>query len=313
MTHRLSHLLFAFAAFAAALSLVHASPALAQGDRPITHAFFVAGPSFTGIIDEQGQTQWAAPRTNGARDGFVLDNGHIIITYGNEVLEFDNDKEVVWRYQLHASNGEISTAQRLPNGNTLISELGPNARLIEVTPEGEIAVELATQPDTDNVHMQTRMARQLPNGNYIAPHLLGFDINEYDAEGNIVASFHTDTEHFGGRDAKNWPFTAIRTPQGTTVVGCTYGNRVVEFDADGEVIWQVTNEDVGGIIKDACGVHRLPNGNTVIACYGAQNGVKLFEVNAEKEIVWQYDGPHRVHHFQVLSTNGEPLPGEPMK
>lgn len=312
MHNPLTRLLFSLAAFAVMLSLVQAATAQAQDDRPITHAFFVAGPSFTGIIDEQGQTQWAAPRA-GARDGFVLDNGYILITYGNEVVEFDNDKEVVWRYQLHESNGEISTAQRLPNGNTLVSELGGNPRLLEVTPEGEIAVEIATQPDTDNVHMQTRMVRKLDNGNYIAPHLLGFDINEYDAEGNIVASFHTDTDHFGGRDAKNWPFTAIRTPGGTTVVGCTYGNRVVEFDADGQVIWEVTNDDVGGIIKDACGVQRLPNGNTVIACYGAQNGVKLFEVNAEKQVVWQYEGPHRVHHFQVLTTNGEPLPGKPMK
>ncbi|XAL98943.1 hypothetical protein OT109_15315 [Phycisphaeraceae bacterium D3-23] len=313
MSRRLAPLLFAFAAFALLLSAAYTAPALAQDGRPVAHAFFVAGPSFTGIIDEHGETQWAAPRTHGARDGFVLDSGHILITYGNEVVEFDNDKEIVWRYTLHESNGEISTAQRLDNGNTLISELGGNARLLEVTPEGEIAVELATQPDTDNVHMQTRMARKLENGNYIAPHLLGFDINEYDADGNIVASFHTDTEHFGGRDARNWPFTAIRTPEGTTVVGCTYGNRVVEFDAEGEVLWQVTNDDVGGIIKDACGVQRLPNGNTVIACYGARDGVKLFEVNADKEIVWQYAGPHNVHHFQILTTNGEPLPGDPMK
>lgn len=305
-------LLLSVATFAVLLSLVHATPAFAQDDRPVAHAFFVAGPSFTGIIDEQGQTQWAAPRA-GARDGFVLPNGHILITWADEVVEFDNDRESVWRYRLHASNGELSTAQRLDNGNTLVTELGGNPRILEVTPDGDIAVEVPIQPDTDNVHMQTRMARKLPNGHYLAPHLLGFDINEYDAEGNIVASLHTDTEHFGGRDARNWPFTAIRTPQGTTVVGCTYGNRVVEFDAEGEVVWQVTNDDVGGIIKDACGVQRLPNGNTVIACYGAQDGVKLFEVNADKEVVWQYDGPHRVHHFQILTTNGEPLPGEPMK
>ena len=201
----------------------------------------------------------------------------------------------------------------MANGNTLVAELGGNARLIEVTPEGNIAIEVALQPDTDNVHMQTRMARKLDNGNYLVPHLLGFDINEYDAEGNIVASFLTDTDHFGGRDARNWPFTAIRTPQGTTLVGCTYGNRVVEFAEDGQIIWELTNEDVGGIIHDACGVQRLPNGNTVVACYGAQQGVKLFEVNADKEIVWQYDGPHRVHHFQILTTNGEPLPDAPMK
>ena len=68
-----------------------------------------------------------------------------------------------------------------------------------------------------------------------------------------------------------------------------------------------------GIIHDACGVQRLPNGNTVIAAYAAKSGAKLMEVNRDKKVVWSYDGPHRVHHFQVLTTNGEPLPGMAMK
>lgn len=278
----------------------------------IVHAFFVAGPTFTGIIDETGQTRWAAPRAR-ARDGYVLANGHILIAWNNEVVEFDLDKQPVWRYALHASNKEIGTAQRLPNGNTLITELGGNPRLLEVAPDGTIAVEVALQPQTNNAHMQTRMARKLANGNYLVPHLLAFAVHEYTPAGEIVNTFMTDTEPFGGRPAENWPFTAIRTPAGTTVVGCTHGNRVVEFDADGNVIWQLTNDDVNGIIKDACGVQRLPNGNTVVAAYAARNGVKLFEVNPEKQIVWQYDGPHRVHHFQILTTNGQPLTGTPMK
>ena len=199
MTHRLSHLLFAFAAFAAALSLVHASPALAQGDRPITHAFFVAGPSFTGIIDEQGQTQWAAPRTNGARDGFVLDNGHIIITYGNEVLEFDNDKEVVWRYQLHASNGEISTAQRLDNGNTLIAT-GNGHSVIEVSPDKEVVWHLA-QDDLEGIRLAWVTTLQvLPNGNYVIGNCHAGPDNpqviEVTRDKKVVWTFH-DFERFG--------------------------------------------------------------------------------------------------------------------
>ena len=81
----------------------------------------------------------------------------------------------------------------------------------------------------------------------------------------------------------------------------------------GELVWQLSNEDVDGILDDACGVQRLPNGNTVIASYHARPGVKLFEVDRDKNVVWQYAGPHRVHHFQVLTTNGEPLPGVPLR
>ena len=67
------------------------------------------------------------------------------------------------------------------------------------------------------------------------------------------------------------------------------------------------------IFQDPCGAQRLPNGNTVIASYGAQEGVKLFEVTPQKDIVWQYEGEFRVHHFQILTTNGVPLEGIPLK
>lgn len=302
----------------AVLCLAAVCPALADGHEKITHSVFIAGPNFTGIMGEDGKPVWTAPH-KGARDGYVLDNGHILIAWAKAVIEFGKDKKPVWTYELDPSNGEIATAQRLPNGNTLIAELGKNPRLIEVAKDGAIKAEVKLQPETDNVHMQTRMARKLANGNYLVPHLLGFAVKEYDPAGKVVNEFPTDTEHFGGRDAKNWPFTAIRTPaskdhpEGTTVVGCTYGNRVVEFDHDGKIVWELTNDDVNGIIKDACGVQRLPNGNTVVACYGKKKGVKLFEVNKDKKIVWQYDGPNRVHHFQVLTTNGKPIDGEPMK
>ena len=81
----------------------------------------------------------------------------------------------------------------------------------------------------------------------------------------------------------------------------------------GKVVWKLTNDDLDqNPIKDACGVQRLPNGNTVIASYGAKEGIKLFEVNKKKKMIWSYSG-YRVHHFQVLSTNGKALKGPPYK
>jgi len=297
-----------------ALALLVAYPAMAENakPRPITHAFFVAGPSFTGIIDEQGREQWAAPHA-GARDGWVLPDGHILIAWANEVLEFDNNKHICWRYTLDPSNQEVGTVERLENGNTLVTELGKHPRLLEVAPGGDIAVEVPLQPETDNAHMQTRMARKLSNGDYLVPHLLGFAVKRYTPTGRVVREFDTDTEWFGGRKTEHWPFTAIRLPNQHTLVGCTHGNQVVEFDRQGRVVWDVDNDDVGGIIHDACGVQRLPDGDTVIASYGAHDGVKLFEVTPDKQVVWTYAGPNRVHHFQILTTNGEPLPGRPMK
>jgi hypothetical protein len=157
------------------------------------------------------------------------------------------------------------------------------------------------------------MARKLPNGNYLAPHLLAFAVKEYQPDGKVVNVFNTDLPDLGGREAENWPFTAIRLQNGNTLVTLTHGNKVVEFDANGKVVWKVSNADVGeSPFVDPCGAQRLSNGNTVIASYGAQKGIKLFELTPHKTMVWRYEG-HRVHHFQILTTNGKPLKGIPFK
>lgn len=294
------------------LFLLWSASALAL--EPIRHSLFIAGPNFTGIIDEEGKEVWNSGK-NGARDGFVLPNGNVLIAWSNEAKEFTREKKVVWEYKLSAANREIGTIERLENGNTLLTELGPKPRLFEVTAEGKVVVDFPLEPETDNAHMQTRMARKLPNGNYLVPHLLAFKVKEYSPEGKIVSQIATDLEPFGGRKAENWPFTAIRLKNGNTLVTLTHGNKVAEFDAAGKVVWSISNEDFPDVkpFVDPCGAQRLPNGNTVIASYGATKGIKVFEVSPEKKIVWQYEGPFRAHELQVLTTNGSAIEGKPLK
>jgi len=278
----------------------------------IKHSVLIAG-GFTGILDEDGKEVWKTQ--GGAKDATQFADGNILITYKNKVVEFDKDRKQIWSFTKSKADAELVSAWRLPDSKTLIVVLGDNPRLIEVDQAGKTVSTVKIDPEQiKNHHMQTRMARKLVNGNYLAPHLFGYSVREYTPDGKIVADFQTDTEHFGGQEAKNWPFTAIRTSAGTTVVGCTYGNRVVEFDAEGKIVWELTNKDVDGIIKDACGVQRLPNGNTVVTSYGQRkkDAVKIFEVTPEKKVVWTYTG-HHAHHFQILTTNGKPIEGAPMK
>jgi len=296
----------------AMLLLVFPATAWGQEPQPVRHAVLIAG-GFTGIIDEEGREVWKTD--GGAKDATRLANGHILITWTDRVVEFNPAKEMVWKYTKAQTDAELVSAWRLENGLTMVVVLGDQPRLIEVDSGGNTTRTIPVDPEqTTNTHMQTRMARPLANGNYLAPHLFGYSVREYTPEGKVVADFQTDTEHFGGPDTKNWPFTAIRLENGNTVVGCTYGNRVVEFGPDGKIIWELTNDDVDGIIKDSCGVQRLPNGNTVVTSYGQRepDAVKLFEVTPDKKVVWTYSG-HHAHHFQILTTNGEPVPGVPMK
>ncbi len=162
--------------------------------------------------------------------------------------------------------------------------------------------------------MQTRMARKLPNGNYLVPHLLAFKVKEYRPDGSIAHEIKTDLESLGGRKAENWPFTAIRLENGHTVTTLTHGNKVVEWNDRDEAVWSVSNDDLEGKpLVDPCGAQRLPNGNTVIASYGATQGIKLLEVTPDKRIAWKYEGPFRAHELQVLTTNGQPITGTPLK
>jgi hypothetical protein len=284
----------------------------ARAEEPVQHSYLVLG-SRTAIIEEDGVASWEY--SGGSRDGFVLPNGNVLLAYADRVEEVTRDSAVVFKYSLPATNKEIGTAQRLYNGNTLITELGPAPRLLEVNAEGEIEIEVPLQPETDNAHMQTRMARQLRNGNYLVPHLLAFAVKEYSPDGKILNTLRTDLESIGGRPAENWPFTAIRLDNGNTLVSLTHGNKAVEFDPQGKIIWKVTNEDVGGLFQDPCGAQRLANGNTVIGSHGANRGVSMIEVTPDRKIVWTSDHPLAagVHHFQILTTNGKPEPGMPLK
>jgi hypothetical protein len=275
-------------------------------DSGIRHSFLVCG-KFTAIFDEDSKIVW---RTQGyARDGMVLKNGNVLLSIQGEAKEFlKGTQEIVWSYKLDPRNKELGTANRLENGNTLVVERGEFPRILEVNAKDEIVVEVPLQPETDNAHMQTRMARKLSNGNYLAPHLLAFKIKEYTPKGDVVNIIATDLPELGGLEAENWPFTAIRLPNGNTVVNLTHGNKTVEFASDGSVSWVCDNDNVDGRFQDPCGGQRLPNGNTVVGSYGQKDPakVKIFEVTDRKEVVWEFSHPDvRAHEVHMLTTNGK--------
>ncbi|MDA1017206.1 MAG: hypothetical protein O3A00_22460 [Planctomycetota bacterium] len=279
----------------------------------IQHSFLGVGNAVRAVIvDEQGQVAWKFDMP--ASDGWVLPNGNILLAlYGTKgfpnggVVEVEREsKKIVFQYK--AQQRETSTVQPLPDGKYLVAELGPEPRALVINREGDVVRTTPLQCQKTNFHMQTRMLRVLPNGNYLAPHLLDFAVKEYDpTTGKVVKSFATDER---GRNKRDWPFTAIRLKDGNTLIACTNGNRIIEVDATGKIVWSVTDDDLGEkLFDDACGAQRLPNGNTVVSSYHAKgNQVKLFEMTREKKVVWRYAGMKTgFHHFQILTTNGKPL------
>ena len=86
------------------------------GKKVIRHSFFIAGPKFTGIIGENGEEIWTSNKP-GARDGYVLPNGNILICWGDEVREYNGDKQVIFNFK----NENISQKIVHSSGSFLLS------------------------------------------------------------------------------------------------------------------------------------------------------------------------------------------------
>jgi hypothetical protein len=269
---------------------------------PIRHSFLATGNE-TVIVDEQGKTAWKYPHSS--RDGWVLDNGHVLLAIsksamypGGAVIEVDRDGKTFFEHK--GTQAEVNTVQRLDDDTVLLTEAGDKPRILEVDRMGKVVAEVPLQAQTKDHHLQTRMTRKLASGNYLVPQLLDRVVREYDPKGKIV--WEVKTPHM--------PFTAIRLPDGNTLIGCTLGNLVIEVDKDGKEVWRLSNDDLPNkLINDACGVQRLANGNTVIASHHATAAqVKLLEATREKKVVWTYTDERKagIHHFQILDASGKP-------
>lgn len=296
------------------------SPSLMADE--VTHSFLACGQS-TYIVDGEGNKTWTYPHST--RDGYVLPNGNVVLTLnkgkrfkGGAVVEVtpDGSETIIWK----GTQAEVNSAHPTESDTFVLTEAGPKPRLLEVNRDGEILVEFPLDCQQGNAHMQTRMARKIGDGTYIVPHLLNFAVRNYDREGKVLSSIDTSAKDDPKHAIHTWPFTAIRHGNGHTLVCLTHGNRVVDFDANGEIAWQLTNDDLPGPwLQEPCGGQLLPNGNVVVACYAAGrkdvNTPKLVEVNRAKKVVWTYSDGQRygIHHFQILDTNGKKLSQPPLK
>jgi hypothetical protein len=275
----------------------------------ITHSFLATGAE-TYIRSGDGRVIWRYPGST--RDGWVLPGGHLLLAVskceeypGGAALELTRDSQKIFEFK--GRQAEVNTAEALPNGNIMLTEAGDKPCILEVNRQGTIMVEVPLSCQTTNHHMETRMTRKLPNGNYLVPQLLDKVVREYTPAGKIV--WEVKTPH--------WPFTAIRLANGHTLIDCTRGNLAIEVDAQGKTVWELNNHDFPRpLLNDACGAQRLPNGNTVVTSYGiGAEQTKLLEVTPDKQVVWVFSDPGKngIHHFQILDTNEQPLAGTPLR
>ncbi len=294
---------------------------LVCGKRTAIVAFSPAQPD--------GVVEWSFPVSS--REGWVLPDGNVLlaVSKGSRLPEGDlvpggaaievrrraaaagePADQITWRYD--GTQAEVNSIQKTAAGTYVLTEAGPNPRLLELA-DGEVVNEFPLSCQQQNHHMQTRMARKQADGTFLVPHLLDFAIVRYAADGRVLATI--DTHVPDDPKQNSWPFTAIALADGGVLASLTNGNRVVEFAADGTVRWQVTAADTAGAISDACGIQRLPGGNTMIASYRiGTGGVRLLEVTPDRQVVWTWTAKvPSVHHFHVFEIDGQPVPAPALR
>ncbi len=289
------------------LLLLLASLTLGAAEKRAGRSFLMLG-GLTQIVDASGKATWKYPAAT--RDGEVLPNSNLLLTLsknkaypGGAVVEVTRDLKVVWEYK--GTQTEVNTAVLLDNGNILLTEAGDKPRLLEVARDGSIKVEIPLGCQITNHHMQSRMARKLPNGHYLVPQEK--TVREYDAQGKVVWERQNPESPLDNRS-----FCCLRNAAGHTLISLTVGNHIIEVDAAGKVVWELRDGDLADVrVNRTTALAWLPNGNIVFSNYAARAPQpKLVEITRQKQVVWSYtDGTNQgVHEFHLLDEAGKPLP-----
>ena len=184
----------------------------------------------------------------------------------NRVTERDLTGKVFFDKQV---NGQIVSAERLPNGHLFIVTRN---QILELDAKG---VEIASIP---RPAYDCLSAKKMKDGKIHMVSSQGF-FAKLDSTGREITRFNIQGV------AAPLGFAAHFLPRGGVVVPDYNGSKVREYDASGKMIWEVAVSNPGSVV-------RLGNGNTLVATRASNH---LLEINkAGKEV-------------KRTPTNGNPL------
>lgn len=253
------------------------------------------------IIAPDGSLEWETPVTS-IHDAWVLPNGNVLFQQGwTKIVEMTRGHKIVWEYDAAKMNGnagkrvEVHAFQRLDNGLTMIAESGP-ARIIEVDAAGKVHREVKLKVKRPNAHSDTRLVRKIANGHYLVAHENDGAVREYDSAGRVVWEYDVPLfgrERKGGHGPEafgNSLYSAVRLPNGNTLIGTGNGHSVLEVTPDKQIAWKVEQRDLPGItLAWVTRVERLPNGNTLIGnCHAGPDNPQFLEVTPDRKVVWTW-------------------------
>jgi HEAT repeat protein len=204
-----------------------------------------------------GKTRWEVANIPWPLDFELLPGNRLLCAefYDNRVAERNFKGELLWQKQLHQSP---LIAQRLPNGNTFIAT---QSQILEVDRKG-------TEVFTYNPPGGILTVRRLRNGRIA---LIGNNQRymEIDSAGKELRGFPVN-------NVQNYCAMDV-LPNGRVLVPQQPLNKIVEYNAEGKVVWEAT-------VQQPTAVSRLPNGNTLVASRDTQ---QVYELDPKGKVVWE--------------------------
>jgi hypothetical protein len=216
-------------------------------------------------LDTTNRVRWKIENVEKPLDVQLLPGEERVLVaehQANRVTERNLKGEIVWK---KAVEGPLA-AQRLPNGNTFITTQN---QLLEVDKNGK---EVFSYMRPDGAEFMR--ATKLRNGDIACIVNLGVQ--------RFVRLTPTGR---GIKEVKSWG-VQVRTsggrlevlPNGHVLIPEMDNNRVVEYDADGQNVWEVA-------VDQPIAAVRLPNGNTLITLMRQKSAIEVDRAGKE---VWQF-------------------------
>lgn len=281
--------------------------ASALENKPVSHPFICAdyGGNMIRMVSQAGDIEWEYPVIS-PQDLWQLSNGNILFTWHRGVKEITLDKKIVWEYETEKPN-EVHSCQPLANGTYMVAVSGP-CEILEIDRNGKNLKTVKLTTNQKNPHAQMRIARKLKNGNYLVGHNSDGVVREYDTNGKVIRIIKVEGN----------PYAGYRLPNGNTIISCGDGHKLIEVDANDNIVWQLEENDLpGNPLRFVAGIQRLPNGNTVVCNWGGHGHVgeqpQIFEVTPDKNVVWQifdFEKFKTISNIQLLDIKANPVKGK---
>ncbi|MFT5499639.1 MAG: hypothetical protein ACI9TH_005056, partial [Kiritimatiellia bacterium] len=99
---------------------------------------------------------WEYQTPGRAHDAIMLGNGNVLMCWEKGVREVNRAGEIAWEWLGGGDRSRFYSVQRLPDGNTLVSDYGMS-RVVEITEHHDVTWQMEVPRPSD--------AYRLPNGN----------------------------------------------------------------------------------------------------------------------------------------------------